>query len=107
MVEQEQVTNEAPPCCGGGDFYGHEPYCDCGHVLAEKATAKYIEDLRTALAECGTSTYNPDTCGVCRLHFAECEAEQRAVGDVVDEHDIPVGREPACGGARARALLKG
>jgi hypothetical protein len=45
----EDVQTTAPRCCGGGDFYGHEPFCDCGHVLAEKATASYIDGLRAAL----------------------------------------------------------
>ena len=38
------VTTE-PRCCGGGDYYGDEPYCDF-----EKATAKHIAELESALA---------------------------------------------------------
>jgi hypothetical protein len=63
--------------------------------------------LRTALADCATNETNPDTCGVCGLHFAECEDEHRAVGDEHDSHDVPTGREPACPGARARVVLRG
>lgn len=61
----------------------------------------------TAASDCGTDVNNPDTCGVCRLHFAECEVDQYCVGDEVNEHDVPIGREPACPGARVRAALYG
>jgi hypothetical protein len=47
----EDVKTEAPLCCGGGDFYGHEPFCDCGHVLAEEATRRRIALLEAALSE--------------------------------------------------------
>jgi hypothetical protein len=60
---------------------------------------------RDALEECSTNQDNPDTCAVCRMHFRECEADERCVGDDDPKTDIPVGREPACPGARARRLL--
>jgi hypothetical protein len=63
--------------------------------------------LHAVLVDCGTDTSNPDTCGCCHRHFAECDAHERAVGNVVNEHDIPIGREPACPGGRARAVLRG
>jgi len=50
MAENEKVDTELR-CCGGGDFYGHQPYCDCGHVLAEKATAKYIDEMHAVLTD--------------------------------------------------------
>lgn len=37
--------SDSPTCCGGGNFYGHEPYCDCGRALDEKATAAHISKL--------------------------------------------------------------
>jgi hypothetical protein len=67
--------------------------------------AKYLHELTRAAFDCGTNSDNPDTCGVCHLHFAECELDQVCVGDEVNEHDIPIEREPACPGARVRAVL--
>jgi hypothetical protein len=62
--------------------------------------------LLAAAEECGTSWDNPDTCGVCHKHFDECEEEQHCVGDeFAPGRDIPLGREPACPGARVRAAL--
>jgi hypothetical protein len=68
---------------------------------------KKLNDLTKAALDCGISSDNPDTCGVCHLHFAECEEDQVCVGDEVNEHDIPIGRAPACPGARVRAVLNG
>jgi hypothetical protein len=70
--------------------------------MARESAWKRLAD---ASRDCGTSVDNPDTCGVCHLHFAECEADERCVGDEVNEHDIPIGREPVCPGARVRAAL--
>ena len=53
--------------------------------------------LRRALLACVVDEDNPDTCGVCKHHFAECEAYVR-VGDETTEK--------ACPGARARELLR-
>jgi len=64
------------------------------------------EEALKILEACGTSWCNPDTCGVCKLHFHECEEDISCVGDEVDQHDIPTGREFSCAGARARLLLK-
>jgi hypothetical protein len=33
---KEGPAHLGPECCGGGDFYGHESFCDCGHVAYEK-----------------------------------------------------------------------
>lgn len=59
-----------------------------------------------AARDCGTHPVNDDTCGVCGLHFHECESEMRCVGDETDGRDIPIGREFACPGARVRLALK-
>jgi len=63
-----------------------------------------IAALRAALQDCGTSEDNPDTCGVCGLHFAECEADQRIKPTAGVENPTVIS-QPACAGARARALL--
>jgi hypothetical protein len=60
--------------------------------------------LEKAAFDCGTSSDNPDTCGVCHLHFAECEDDKYCVAN---ENDILIGYEPACPGARVRAVLNG
>lgn len=49
---------------------------------------------------CGWDNDNPDTCGVCHKHFAECEQERVIVGDVNDAD------EPACPGARVRRAMQ-
>ena len=54
-------------------------------------------ELLARLRDCAVNEDNPDTCGVCRLHFTECEAEQRVVGEAT---------EAACAGARARETLR-
>jgi len=58
--------------------------------------------LRLAAEACGTDNDNPDTCGVCHKHFAECEAERAS-------HDDPPFTDantfPACPGARVRQAL--
>jgi hypothetical protein len=74
-------------------------------MAAEEQTRIRWKRFADAARDCGTSVDNPDTCGVCHLHFAECEADEWCVGDEVNEHDIPIGREPACPGARVRAAL--
>jgi hypothetical protein len=55
------------------------------------------------LQDCAVSTDNPDTCGVCSKHFADCEKATRAT---LDEQDRITVEEPSCPGARARALLQ-
>jgi hypothetical protein len=60
--------------------------------------ANWIGDFRAALQDCAVDETNPDTCGVCGLHFTDCESDQRRVGDGPLEH--------ACAGARARVLIK-
>jgi hypothetical protein len=62
--------------------------------------ANWIGDFRAALQDCAVDETNPDTCGVCGLHFADCDTDHRHVGDP----DGPL--EPACAGARARVLIK-
>ena len=54
-------------------------------------------EMLARLRDCAVNDDNPDTCGVCRLHFTECEAEQRVRGEVT---------EAACAGARARETLR-
>jgi hypothetical protein len=65
--------------------------------------------LASVLAECGTHHTCTDSCGVCELHFDECEHDLFAIAlDAADEKlEIPKGRGYACPGAKARALLEG
>jgi hypothetical protein len=91
-----------------------EVYDDCARLVAEVRIRgeriAELEDevrrLREALSDCGTHAINADTCGVCGEHFAFCESDLEAFGDIVDENGIPRGRRFACPGARARALLE-
>jgi len=57
------------------------------------------EPVRDALKDCAVNETNPDTCGVCGKHFADCDVDRRHVG----EPDGP--EEPMCPGARARMAL--
>lgn len=52
-------------------------------------------------------TEQSDSCGVCHLHFEDCEEDLLAVlgPNESDDHDVPWGREYACAGARARRVL--
>jgi len=65
-----------------------------GETVAQWMT--HAEALERALKSCAVDEDNPDTCGVCGHHFADCEVDHRLVGD--DD-------ELACAGARARAAL--
>lgn len=72
-------------------------------------TQSALSKLLDAAQDCGTNWDNPDTCGVCHLHFHECEEDQFCVDLPGEEHldlDIPNGREPACPGARLRITLE-
>jgi len=82
MPENVQVT--APECCGGGDFYGHEPFCDCGSVLAEREIAERMAKLEAVAAAAarlvlvrvvGCLCCNPEACGDCPL-CPKCETEK-------------------------------
>ena len=66
------------------------------------------QDYLSVLAECGTHHTCTDSCGVCKMHFNECEHDLFAVAlDAEDEKlEIPKGRGYACPGAKARALLE-
>ena len=56
----EEVNTAAPLCCGGGDFYGHESFCDCGHVLAEEAIGTVLKAVASLLSNLG-GTYDRPT----------------------------------------------
>lgn len=72
--------------------------CGTTHVQeARDETRDLFSDLVTAARNCGIDEENPDTCGVCGLHFAECE-QDRYVGAVSDT--------PCCTGAIVRKALK-
>ena len=79
--------------------------CVCGKsatdTLIQFAPYSELEALRRALADCGTHYINADTCGVCRKHLYECDAEYRTSDDAPR-----AARELACPGARARKLLR-
>ena len=45
----ELTSKEEPSCCGGGDFYGHESFCDYGHLAYELARARKDEAIELAL----------------------------------------------------------
>ena len=61
-----------------------------------------IKRLTDALKACGISRDNPDTCGVCGLHFADCEEE--CLVDEVDGTFFEIGF--ACPGAVARQIVQ-
>ncbi len=46
-----KIPTEHPECCGGGSFYGHESFCDVGHVRAGLHTKKRLEALEM-IASC-------------------------------------------------------
>jgi len=80
----EDVQSTEPACCGGGDFFGHEPYCDCGHVLAEKATADRLTKLEAVASAAarlvlvrvaGCLCCNPEACDACPP-CPKCETEK-------------------------------
>lgn len=57
--------------------------------------------FKAVLKLCATHPVNPDTCGVCGLHLNECDVDL-----VLVDCENPSGpTEPACAGAKARALL--
>lgn len=77
-----------------------------GKMLSAALSAlEGLKPLRKAAFDCGTDSDNPDTCGVCHKHFADCEMERMTHDD-----DLPFDRAktfPACPGARVRAALIG
>jgi hypothetical protein len=74
--EQVKVETSAPPCCGGGDFYGHEPFCDCGHVLAEEATAPIMASVANLLSNLG-GTFDRPTASASDLRQLQRAWEHR------------------------------
>lgn len=80
-----------------------------GCAFYKVVNARFIEKmakLRPVLETCGTSTDNPDTCGVCGKHFKECE-EERVAEEVETSDGTKLSDDGfACPGARARELLK-
>jgi len=43
------TQDEDVSCCGGGTFYGHESFCDCGHVAFEKERNRKDEAIELVL----------------------------------------------------------
>lgn len=69
---------------------------------------EHLRQLRKAATAAGANQNNPDCCGVCGKHFAECEEDVFVVpaDDTENDLDIPTGREFACAGALIRAALR-
>ena len=69
--------------------------------LIMNALAKLIE----AAKDCAINRDMPDICGVCGLHFADCDAERAMYVD-----DFEEGRHnntfPSCAGGRMRIVLE-
>jgi len=70
------------------------------HAHADGKRIAELEAVVEAARPCGTHPVNDDTCGVCGLHFAECEAERASDDDSPDATTFP-----ACPGARVRLAL--
>ena len=45
----ETETHAPPECCGGGDYFGHQTFCDVGHVRAEADLATRFKAAEYAL----------------------------------------------------------
>lgn len=96
MTIQDQ-NDGAPECCGGGDYYGHEPYCDCGAVLAERARA---EEFRAALARAEVAEQALAAAGVERDEAVrDALARQR-------ERDAALVRAEAAEAASNRRMVR-
>jgi hypothetical protein len=65
------------------------------NVAAHQRIAK-LHTVAVAAHRCGTDEDNPDTCGVCHLHFTACETDRFC--DPTDDY--------VCPGARVRAALR-
>jgi hypothetical protein len=88
------------------ELASHKRYCE---DAATELGLQFIDNvkLRAVAEECAVDQQSPDLCGVCGEHFADCEEDQCAVpaNESENDLDIPTGREPACAGAKMRALL--
>ena len=61
-------AGEIPSCCGGGDFFGHESYCDGGRVRWEKAIAAVVQAARD-MREHMVSAHPQLVCASCALRL--------------------------------------
>ncbi len=88
-----QCDKPDAPCMTG---LGH---CE-EHPPPSPQEINLLRKIAKAAEAAGTHEVNFDTCGVCGLHFEECEVERVS-------HDDAPGAEtfPACAGARIRSAL--
>jgi hypothetical protein len=101
-----------PFCIYTDGDYQCQPSCthDRDEMLANRElilqlAQDQICEMRGLLEACGTHNINFDTCAVCKLHFAECEAEI-VCSDYDETSKTMVDPRFLCPGARARAYLR-
>jgi len=106
--------NKKPYVCPLEDFWTKPSIYNFEDLKEEN------KQLRLALSYCGTNQTNPDTCGCCGLHFADCEADlmcygiecSSCEGEFSKQCHVCNGKELyseefwSCPGAHARAALK-
>ena len=73
----------------------------CATLTRDQVNA--LLDVAEEAQHAGVNEQNPDTCGVCGKHFAECE-EERSTHDEPPYTAAPVDW-PSCPGARIRESL--
>jgi hypothetical protein len=69
-----------------------------------EAKEAVVTELKAILIPCGTNRLNHHTCGVCRKHFEDCEAEVHYTGWPNPGPDD--GPFKSCAGARVRKALQ-
>ena len=82
--------------------HGQETAANAMENFTDELEEKRTKELEKALAACGTHHVNADTCGVCGLHFEQCEEDRfYTAGPPFD----PAESKLACAGAVARQVL--
>lgn len=71
-----------------------------GHRHSKGELLALVNWLVFRLHDCAIDRDSPDTCGVCGLHFADCEKERVQYDDAPGTPTFP-----ACAGGRARVEL--
>lgn len=86
MPTSEEMADRAamlaepdPPCCGGGDFFGHEPFCDCGHVVWEQRVAVLVQAAKDVRAH-ALDSHAQSGCASCNLRIKGLSEALGALG---------------------------
>jgi hypothetical protein len=67
-MPDDTTAETAPACCGGGDFFGHEPFCDCGHVRWERAIGAVVQAAKD-IREHMLAAHPQQDCASCSLRL--------------------------------------